>query len=170
MSLRVTGRWIPVAQVRNDESRQEAGPGAGCVSPCPVLAAQAALRPFLWDLLFLDRSGKQDSANSVQVRSEEEGAAANLLESGAVGLQINPLSTGQSYAFLPFIPVSAEGAFPTLGPLAMRSGLEWCVVFFSRLQTGSRFLFFFFFFEASWAASSFSGGFLCPASKREILL
>lgn len=74
MSFRVTGRWIPVAQVRNNES-QDAGPGAGCISPWPFSAAQAALRPFLWDLLFLDRSGKQDSADSLQVRSEEEGAA-----------------------------------------------------------------------------------------------
>lgn len=113
MSFHVTGRWIPVAQVRNDESRQEAGPGAGCISPCPVLAAQAALRPFLWDLLFLDRSRKQDSADSVQVRSEEEGDAANLLESGAVGLQID-CRLGK---ILPFIPVSAEGAFPHAGTL-----------------------------------------------------
>ncbi|KAL7988786.1 hypothetical protein Chor_007705 [Crotalus horridus] len=66
MSFRVTGRWIPVAQVRNNES-QDAGPGAGCISPWPFSAAQAVLRPFLWDLLFLDRSGKQDSADSLQM-------------------------------------------------------------------------------------------------------
>lgn len=114
MSFRVTGRWTPVAQVRNDESLQEAGPGAGCISPCPVLAAQAALRPFLWDLLFLDRSRKQDSADSVQVRSEEEGAAANLLESGAVELQISPLSTGRSPSLHPCL---RGGGFSHAGTL-----------------------------------------------------